>query len=841
MALSCDDKDPCTDDTCNALAGCMHSFNVAPCNDGSECTEADTCSLGKCVGQKKNCDDKNPCTANTCQPGVPGGCVYLPNDADCSDNDACTLGDGCMDGKCASGSGVLYCDDGNACTSDSCVPLAGCTYLPIDGPCEDGNPCTTGDVCTGAKCVPGNGWKSCDDGNLCTSDSCNPAAGCQHTANTLPCEDGNKCTLPDKCADGKCVPGVKEPNCDDDNACTVDSCDPLLGCLNQPSDLPCDDGSVCTVSDKCKDGQCSPGSPLSCDDGLTCTSDWCDPATGCVNIFNESSCDDKSECTINDKCSFGTCKGTPRVCDDGNVCTNDSCKPDLPGGCVHAANDKPCDDADPCTLGDTCSLGKCVSGLGKLVCNDNNPCTGDVCTPKKGCEHPPLDKACDDAEICTAGDKCVNGKCAAGQWFCECKVKVDCAGKEDGDLCNGTLKCDVSNPDPAKWQCVVDQATIVKCDTTGNTACKESQCQPGTGKCEFVAVNDGGLCNDGSVCTTVDKCAKGSCVGVESMSCDDTNQCTKDSCHPTNGCVNANVPDGTGCGQKLVCEKGQCVPCTPVCQSKECGDDGCGGSCGECLAGYQCEADGKCFKECDSCAPWQTCVKTVCQNPPSMGACYYGNMLSEDCHGLTAKGCCAGTDGRDRYYCGDASDCPGIYEKCLCYQKCSSSYVCSYDSWYAEFQCEYPPAKKDPAGNLYCDWWSCVPNCTGKECGDDGCGGKCGTCPADFTCASGKCNWIGLTSCPGTGSPAYSSCQGITYEGCCDGKGRLLYCYGSKLYCIDCAADSPYCGWLASEGYYDCSTNGGSDPSGWFPKSCTACVPPCPVGYKCVSATCVKQ
>ena len=30
----------------------------------------------------------------------------------------------------------------------------------------------------------------------------------------------------------------------------------------------------------------------------------------------------------------------------------------------------------------------------------------------------------------------------------------------------------------------------------------------------------------------------------------------------------------------------------------------------------------------------------------------------------------------------------------------------------------------------------CTPNCFGKECGDDGCGGSCGTCPAPETCGS---------------------------------------------------------------------------------------------------------
>lgn len=42
----------------------------------------------------------------------------------------------------------------------------------------------------------------------------------------------------------------------------------------------------------------------------------------------------------------------------------------------------------------------------------------------------------------------------------------------------------------------------------------------------------------------------------------------------------------------------------------------------------------------------------------------------------------------------------------------------------------------------------CVPDCTGKECGSDGCGGSCGTC--DGTCtADGKCQGACVPSCTG--------------------------------------------------------------------------------------------
>jgi len=37
------------------------------------------------------------------------------------------------------------------------------------------------------------------------------------------------------------------------------------------------------------------------------------------------------------------------------------------------------------------------------------------------------------------------------------------------------------------------------------------------------------------------------------------------------------------------------VPCVPDCEGKECGDDGCGGSCGTCAVGCVCSAEGQCL------------------------------------------------------------------------------------------------------------------------------------------------------------------------------------------------------------------------------------------------------
>lgn len=42
----------------------------------------------------------------------------------------------------------------------------------------------------------------------------------------------------------------------------------------------------------------------------------------------------------------------------------------------------------------------------------------------------------------------------------------------------------------------------------------------------------------------------------------------------------------------------------------------------------------------------------------------------------------------------------------------------------------------------------CAPACDGRECGDDGCGGACGTCQGYETCSNGQCS-ICQTQCNG--------------------------------------------------------------------------------------------
>lgn len=58
--------------------------------------------------------------------------------------------------------------------------------------------------------------------------------------------------------------------------------------------------------------------------------------------------------------------------------------------------------------------------------------------------------------------------------------------------------------------------------------------------------------------------------------------------------------------------------CVADCAGKTCGNDGCGGVCGECSAFESCEA-GSCIDPCASCGVEEICMSGECVNPCSNG------------------------------------------------------------------------------------------------------------------------------------------------------------------------------------------------------------------------------
>lgn len=580
--VACDDGNPCSPvDRCDAGA-CVAGASACACEADADCAYLDDGNLCNGLfycnksGKSPVCAF-NPATVVVCSQAdataclsfacdaKSGACLPKPLEGPCTDNNVCTVGDTCAAAACLPGP-PTSCDDADPCTLDACNPVAGCFATPAPGgPCDDGEVCTADDICTGIDCVGVPVY--CDDGELCTDDSCQPEQGCVFVSNTELCNDNDACTVKDRCASGVCK-GVTRL-CSGDGPCQLAGCVPASGCVLVPvSGPPCNDGNLCTTTDSCAAGLCVGVGVVTCDDGLPCTTDSCDPAQGCLfEPATAAACSDGDACTIDDACADGVCTpGTPLTCEDSNPCTSDSCS--STSGCVHIHNTAGCDDANPCTTTDLCSGGLCA-GTGVLDCDDSNPCTNDSCSPASGCVHVNNTASCDDGSACTQGDVCSGGSCVPG----EAKVCPDPAVCKLPGVCNpvsGT--CTYANKAPNSPctdtnACTINETCFFgSCNSTtaltcnDNNPCTTDSCNSASG-CVFA--NNTAGCNDNNACTTGDICADGSCAGPGTLTCDDANPCTNDSCEPTSGCTfvnnTASCDDGVACTNTSGCNGGSCA------------------------------------------------------------------------------------------------------------------------------------------------------------------------------------------------------------------------------------------------------------------------------------------
>jgi len=220
--------------------------------------------------------------------------------------------------------------------------------------------------------------------------------------------------------------------------------------------------------------------------------------------------------------------------------------------------------------------------------------------------------------------------------------------------------------------------------------------------------------------------------------------------------------------------------CTPDCDGKSCGDDGCGGSCGPCGATDTCVEESRCAPIPSVCErsgacedlPGNTCASAF----PIDALPYTDSRDTADFTNLYGYGAdwCPGEDStwgfgapdvayaftapsaglyRFRLETGSGlsafdanlylvSDCDDVRGSCLAADERSedervwrefeggeSAWVI-VDGW---------SNTSSQSGSYTLDVSECVPSCEGRECGGDGCIGSCGSCGDKQSCSQGQC------------------------------------------------------------------------------------------------------
>lgn len=369
-------------------------------------------------------------------------------------------------------------------------------------------------------------------------------------------------------------------------------------------------GPEVAVAKKCTaDSECPPA-VAQCREAF-CDEGTCDtrPTTGA------QTCNDGNKCTESDLCANGKCSGKAVSCDDNNPCTGDVCLPK--SGCQHANLVEACQKDDLCAV-HACQSGKCTV-INATPCDDGNPCTSDSCDTKIGCQYKVLTgPACDDGDSCTKGDVCKFGNCVGKGKSCNdgnpctddgCDPSGTCTNKPNEAKCQDGKPC--TGPDVCAGAVCAGPAKVCSDDSP----CSEDFCNGLTGQCDVKPAVGEIPCDDGNVCTVGDTCVGYMCSGGLAKNCDDGSPCTVDACDAASGaCNHTPLEDGSVCGADNLClmdgkcQQGACLGEQKMCDdANPCTQDFCDPASGVCT-----KAD---LPDGTPCGQGQTCLSGVCSAP----------------------------------------------------------------------------------------------------------------------------------------------------------------------------------------------------------------------------------
>ena len=266
--------------------------------------------------------------------------------------------------------GDCLVDDGVRCTRDRCDRDLGCIHTPKNDRCDDERFCNGEETCDAVLgCLPGT--PPCDDGVACTVDTCTENRD-DDDDNTAKGGDDDD----DDDNGGTCTYTPDNALCDDGSVCTVDICDPVLGCQYTATST-CGDGVVC-APEECDDGNtnagdgCSPTCTVEgfCGDGVVTPPEECETDADCAADFFCNGCICTPE--VSPECEGATCS-TFIPCNPDSGCIQPVCAttPDQGGVCLEGATGcaglLPCATSTDCPDGGACAVNTCCGALGVCV------------------------------------------------------------------------------------------------------------------------------------------------------------------------------------------------------------------------------------------------------------------------------------------------------------------------------------------------------------------------------------------------------------------------------------------------------------------------------------------
>jgi hypothetical protein len=282
--------------------------------------------------------------------------------------------------------------------------------------------------------------------------------------------------------------------------------------------------------------------------------------------------------------------------------------------------------------------------------------------------------------------------------------------------------------------------------------------------------------------------------------------------------------------------------CKPDCAGKACGSDGCWSDCGKCPEGQVCVKNACIVSDCPEAGDVKDCD----------GNCAPASYIADGV-------CDDGKQSEANFYCDafgfDGDDCKPCEPNC-------QGKTCGWDGCGGECGPACPAGQICQDGNCA----QCVPNCGNAACGDDGCGGSCGECKAGEKCELGVCTALsGSCSgvcgdkpeggncwcdemCFGSGDCCTDVCQvcAESYPEECSGNACTPNCAGKACgddgcggSCGTCAAGQTCQAGVCTGGSTPCVPSCGTAKCG--DDGCGGTCGTCAAGDVCQAGACIQQ